>query len=693
MPAGWTAGAALGALGLALWCWRSPAWRAAGGWLALGLLGFAASLSLIEAGPVVRYQHYLPPSGWPSAAPWAVAVLGGQVLLVVWGWWARRRSFVLGASLPRRFGLAVTILAFVLTSATLSAEPARYLTELLVASLLQGLHLATVLLAAVSIPTAEADAFGRRVTELLGPSTGTRSDSGPRLDRVAVAMAMFATILSAFLAWSSYQWHPHVPDEVAYLIHGRYFADGLLWLPKPEPYGGFDIDLMFADGARWYSPVPPGWPAVLAVGVRLGLPWLVNPVLTGINVLLFHRLLWEIFDRRTARVGAVLFAISPWNLFLGMSLLTHASSLAAALIAAVAVASWRRRPRPWLLIAGGVGIGAVSLIRPLEGLIVAMLLGPLALFTRPWRRGVIGASVLAATTALTASIVGPYNAALSGSARVFPIMRYTDTLYGPGTNALGFGPNRGLGWSGLDPFPGHGLIDVLVNANLNLFTLNVELLGWATGSILLVLFGMIGRRWSRGDWWMAAVLVAVIGTHTFYWFSGGPDFGPRYWYLIVVPCLGFAARGLLKLLDDGNPRSSGQAAAALTGLAFSGLLVFVPWRAVDKYHGYRGMTPEIFRIADSAGFGRDLVLISGHRHPDFASAAVGNRLALDGDAPIYAWDRNPAVRDSLLDRFPDRRVWLVDGPTRTGGGYRIRLGPIAPQARGSIPAAPSLPSR
>ena len=36
-----------------------------------------------------------------------------------------------------------------------------------------------------------------------------------------------------------------------------------------------------------------------------------------------------------------------------------------------------------------------------------------------------------------------------------------------GTNDLGFGANRGLGWSGLDPFPGHGVLDVIVNAALN----------------------------------------------------------------------------------------------------------------------------------------------------------------------------------------------------------------------------------
>jgi hypothetical protein len=29
-----------------------------------------------------------------------------------------------------------------------------------------------------------------------------------------------------------------------------------------------------------------------------------------------------------------------------------------------------------------------------------------------------------------------------------------------------------------------------------------------------------------------------------------------------------------------------------------------------------------------------------------------------------------------LQNYPNRPVWIVDGPTRTGGGYKIVEGPI-----------------
>jgi hypothetical protein len=68
----------------------------------------------------------------------------------------------------------------------------------------------------------------------------------------------------------------------------------LLSMPAPPVPAAFEVDLMEYEPDRWYSPVPPGWPFALAAGMRLGVPWLVNPVLAGVNVLLTYLLLSHI---------------------------------------------------------------------------------------------------------------------------------------------------------------------------------------------------------------------------------------------------------------------------------------------------------------------------------------------------------------------------------------------------------------
>jgi hypothetical protein len=82
-------------------------------------------------------------------------------------------------------------------------------------------------------------------------------------------------------------------------------------------------------------------------------------------------------------------------------------------------------------------------------------------------------------------------------------------------------------------------------------------------------------------------------------------------------------------------------------------------------------------LAEEYDFGRSLVLVRGDSHPDYTSAAVYNPLDLRAPAPVYAWDKDFEVRAAAIRAYADRPVWLVDGPTITGDGYRVAAGPLS----------------
>ena len=580
-------------------------------WLALLVAGQAATLQWVQAGPRVAYQHYLTLPALLAAAPtWTFVVVGLQFLAVLVGiarQGAGLRAILAPLPTGRLLGFA---LLFFLTSATLSRSPMGYATELVTATAIQLLHLTTVLLLATSLTPSMTSAFGTLLGRVLGPRGSGPEPGGT--DRFAWILAIAVAVVAMILATWSYQRQPHVPDEVVYLLHARYFAAGQLAMPMPPVPEAFDIDLMFSFGGRWFSPVPPGWPLILAIGAWFGAPWMVNPLLGGVNILLAYLLLRELYSRRTARIALLLMAASPWHLFMAMNLMTHTATLTAALGAAAAVARMRRRPGIGLAMAAGGCIGLVGLIRPLEGLAVAMILGVWSMGARGSRFRFAPSVVMTASAIVVGALVLPYNLALMGSARTYPIMAYTDAAFGPGTNALGFGANRGLPWPGLDPLPGHGPLDVLINANFNLFQINVELFGWASGSLLVLLVLLFAGRLRGADWGMSAAIGVVSGIHSFYYFSGGPDFGARYWYLVLVPCIALTARGLEAVEIAAERRGPGEglrplAAAAAMGLA--SLLVFVPWRATDKYYHYRGIRPDV-RVARGSGHVR-----RGRAHP------------------------------------------------------------------------------
>lgn len=670
-------------------------WRRAGLWLALALAGQASLLQLVDAGPFVRYQHLPPPAGILAGAPRAaLLILAAQVLAVaiaVPRVWPSVAGWVRDNFGPYRFAAAA--LLFALTAATLSREVPVYATELALAALMQAVSFATILLAARAVPADGYRKLLRGIEALLGGSAdGTRGvaaePGGP--DRFAFGAMLWVMVVAALLSITVYERHPHIPDEVSYLLQARYFAHGLLAMPAPPVPEAFNLDLMTYEPDRWYSPFPLGWPAMLAVGQLLGAPWLLNPVLGGVCVLLAYVLLRELYPRRTARLAVVFLCASPWFVFMAMSFMAHTFTLACALAAAVAVARLRSTAQLRWAVAGGIAIGVVSLIRPLDGMVVAGLLGLWALPARSRLFRFAPVAVLALTSAAIGALALPYNKALTGDAGRHPVMDYFDRYYGPGVNDLGFGANRGVGWTGLDPFPGHSWIDVLVNANMNTFSINVELLGWGTGSLIAIALLLRRGAVRRSDWLLLAAVLAVLAAQSLYWFSGGPDFGARYWFLMIVPCAALAARGIEALGEGlgapGEDRRAAAPAAALLLCALA-LATYFPWRATDKYHNYRGMRPDIRELAAEHDFGRSLVLVRGKRHPDYASAAVYNPLDLQADAPIYAWDRGDDVRVRVLAAYPDRRVWIVDGPTVSASGrYEVVAGPLDPDDPMLLPA-------
>ena len=674
------------AVGLVVWAAAArTSWNRFAAWLGIALVGQAVALQLIHAGPTVHYQHYaLAAEYWKAANIWLLVLLGCQTILVVVAY-ARRRSAVREA-ISRSVGVwrfAAILLLVCCVGAPVSRHVPDYLIELPFAAFVQLLNLATMILLVAALPTDRKAQSASKLNRWFGPADASGATDDIGIGGFAVAGAIWVTAAAAILNAVSYERHPHIHDEVIYLQQARMLASGSLTVPAPPTKAPFDIYLMAFDGDRWYGTPPAGWPAVLSLGVAAGVPSLVNPVLAGLNTIMVAFLVAQLYDRRTARLVVALLCVSPWYVFMAMNYMTHTLSLTCVLAAALALMKSRQTRRASWALAAGVSLGYLSLIRPLEALIMAVLLGLWAIGIGGRRLTVPSVAAFVIGTGAIGAMVLPYNHHLTGNATTFPIMQYNDARYGPGSNALGFGADRGMGWA-LDPWPGHGPLDAVVNTNLNLFSLNAELLGWSVGSLLFVATMLVWGKWSGPDRLMAAVIAGIIGIHVFYWYSGGPDFGARYWYLLIVPCIVLTVRGIhtaaekLPVAGRGLSESRRQVMIGVVCMSCMTLVNYFPWRAIDKYHHYLQMRPDIPQIASRHRMGRSLVLIRGDAHPDYASAAAYNPLNFSADAPIYAWGQDPQASSDAVDAYPDRPIWIVDGPSLTGRGFEVVAGPLTP---------------
>ena len=679
------AAVALGLLAYAL----GKAWRNAAAWMALALVGQAVALQMIEAGQAIRYQHYRPLGVLLASSPWLVAMLAAQTLLVLVG--LRGRWTTMASWLSRNFKLwqlAGLALVFCLATATVSREVWLYAQELPLAAFIQTINLLNLILAVWAIPTSTLDEWRWRVERITGWADD-KNEETRRVDRFAMTAAIFTAVMAVVLGFFSYERHPHLGDEIAYLYHARYLATGVLTMPVPTPLEAFDLDLFDHDATRWWASPPVGWPLVLAIGVLFKADWLVNPLLAGVCVFLSFLLVRELYDRRTARLTAFLLALSPWHALVGMSYMTHTASLSFVLLASVAML-WAKKNGNFLwALLSGAATGMVGMIRPLEGAVfAAVLCSPLLLRLigkgeKPLKISGMAAWVLGC--AVVGAAIFYYNFTLTGSPTKFPIMVWADKYMGLNSNAMGFGPDRGNGWP-LDPYPGHSPIEGVINSNLNITTINTELFGWSIGSLILIALFAVSLKLRPGDWLMAAMIAGIFTAHFFYWFSGGPDFAARYWYLMIVPVVVLSVRGLQVLvnrLEHESPQPHLPKTRALIGVSLLCLMAavnFTPWRAIDKYHHYLGMRPDVIRLAKQHNFGKSLVLIRGEQFPDFASAAIYNPINLQADAPVYVWDQTTELRAKLLRQYADRPVWIVNGPTITKAGFQIVEGPTPAQA-------------
>jgi hypothetical protein len=367
--------------------------------------------------------------------------------------------------------------------------------------------------------------------------------------------------------------------------------------------------------------------------------------------------------------------------------MSHAFALLLAVAGAALLERAAARGGALRPLAAGLCFGLLVAVRPLDGVVAGTLAGAAALVARvPLPRLV----AYAAGCALGAAVLLAYDARVTGDPFSVPFNWYTDRLWHPGANRMGFGPEVGPPpdalWGNLDPLPGHGLRDVLLNLNQNLVNVNVELFGWGVGSLALVILHAACGRPSRLDRALGLAALVLVAAHAPYWFAGGPDFGARYWFLASVPLVWLSLRGAETLAGrlaalPGAAPAGPRVAAAVVALCAVGLAVFGSWRAVARYPDYRGFHADAARIARSHDLAGSLVFVRAPAEADWASWLAASDPLLREAAPVFARDLGTDANARVARAFPARRVFFVLGRSAAGdGAARLVAGPLPPGA-------------
>ena len=506
----------------------------------------------------------------------------------------------------------------------------------------------------------------------------------PRWAFLAVTVGL-SIISSAWFAYDVMDRRTHIVDESAMLFQAEVLASGRLYAKAPPVPEAFDYEFIIVDGPKWYGKYFIGQSLFLVPGVWLGVPWLMHPLLIGACVWLTYVLGRDLLNEKIARIAAILMVFSPLRLYIGGTMMGHASSLFMLLVFAVATLKVVRDPKRWGwgLVAGGF-LGLACNARPLTVVGMAGAMGIAAMIAIEWRRLSIKTVVaFSAALAIGVGIFFAYNKALTGSATLTPFNKWS------ANDRLGFGPEVGLEyWRKQDK--GHTLYrGLFVDAYQNSYYIGSSVIGWGDITWPLLLLPLVlvppwmaasptvRKRWRGAGWTLSAVWLSLAFVHVFHVSSGELWGQPRYWsealpemILLIAITLAMARVALPRVCRQVGifpAVRTGRSAVWLTGV----MLVVASW-----YIGHRQLInkSEIFvqvanvpRLAANEGNSNALVFMKtgsfrtvakDKKGDEYLNVFMENNPNLTSPV-IYARDLGPAKNAELAKHFLDRKLyWL-----------------------------------
>ncbi len=474
---------------------------------------------------------------------------------------------------------------------------------------------------------------------------------------LALVISLAVVAASTWVALGVFERLPHLEDEMAFLWEAQVMADGEIRLPSPPSPQSFLVPFVVDHGGWRFGKYPPGWPAALSLGARLGLAWAVNPLLAGLGVWLIYRLGSRVAGPWIGVLAAGLAATSPILLILSGSLMGHALGL---VLAAAFWLAWidlflppaaaeNKNVPAWLLVTvAGLSLGLLALTRPLTAVGVALpcAIHAVVILVRGgavMRRRLLG---VGAISVALAAVLFLWQAALTGDPRLNPY-----TLWWA-YDRVGFGAGIGRAASG------HNLHWALINTRFSLSAGLHDLFGWPYLSWIFLPFGLIALRRSRAGLLLLAAFPSLVLVYTTYWI-GSWLLGPRYYYESLPGLAITSAAGAAWLGGWLRRRSSAWArvraigvGALLIALVSLNLGFYVPQR-VGGLRGLYGISRQHLVPFEQGDLGRALVIV----HPARAWTEYGTLLALtppfsEGDL-LLAYTRGPVVDKNLAELFPD----------------------------------------
>ena len=455
-------------------------------------------------------------------------------------------------------------------------------------------------------------------------------------------------LICVFISLYIFDGVPGYLDSCVYMFQARMFANGMLFAtPPPEPEFFHYTQTIISD--KWYAVYPPGYPAILALGVLFGISWLVNPLLGALTIVCIYLLAKELYGDNTAKLSSVLACASSFFIFMSSEFMSHSLALFLVTLTFLSFVWLVKKKRPLLsAVVCGICIGIALLCRPYTTVWICIPLGIAAIVVRKelsLRHILIGfIPIIVACLAFLG-----YNYATTGDPLLFGYIALHGKGHYPGFHQ--------------DPWTGkfHTVAQGFMYAIGNLNALNYYLFEWPIPALLFVCVFLAYGKKRFWEWLLVGWIGALLVGHIFYFYNQ-LSFGPRFVYEGLPALILLTSRGLSlstefimsrwRTLSYAHARNI--LCLTLIGLFLFAYIFNMPATTMP-YQNYGGDVI-IQKYLDKTDVEQALVFVNNRRahlvhYPYNAPFAKPH---------IYAIDRG-SENKKLAEKFPGYRYFMAKG--------------------------------
>jgi 4-amino-4-deoxy-L-arabinose transferase-like glycosyltransferase len=438
-------------------------------------------------------------------------------------------------------------------------------------------------------------------------------------------------LCSLFVAYFTLDAFANSGDEYVYLYQAETLSNGRLWNEGPPLERFFLYSHIAQKEGLSVGRFPPGWPLLLSVPFWLGIsPFLLNPILALITLVVFHRFVRRYHGPRVALWSLVSLALTSFFVFNSASTFSHTSCLLFILAFVYCLyLHLDKRSVVYGLLAGAF-LGWALISRYFTAVLVFIPVLVYLVYVEKWKT--LQTLLLLGVGAVPFMLVlFWYDYQITGNP-LLPVTVWTDAREGIGFGVMGHTPTEAM--------------EHLVRRIL-LFTY------WCSPALLLLyplyLFLKVrtpGERFLHpGDYF---VLMMIVG-YFFYHHIGGNQYGPRFWFEALPFLVLFIVR---KVMDS---KVKWAAALFAAGLIYG--IVKMPF-IIHREHRIISERTDIYKQVEKANIHNAVVLVASHTgiiRPMGILDLTRNGLDFKGDV-IYAIDKGQE-NDQLFDVFPNRSFY------------------------------------